>query len=289
MRVLDIVQILILAALWGSSFLFMRIAAPVLGAVWLIEFRLLIASLILLPILVRLGFGSEIRRHWMPMFFVGGIGSAIPFSLMAFSSISLPAGFTSILNATAPLFGTVIAGVWFQEKLSLTRIVGFILGFVGVIVLVGWKELATTPAFLMAVAAGLLAALLYAIAAPYIKQRLAGVSALAITTGTQFSAALILLPIVPFTIPNQTPTNLVIFSVLALALLSSVFAHTIYYQLIENIGATKALTVTYLIPVFAMVWGAIFLGEAITFSMMLGCGLILLGTAIANGIFSTKG
>jgi drug/metabolite transporter (DMT)-like permease len=287
MRVLDIVKLLILATLWGSSFLFMRIAAPQIGPIWLIEFRVLLASLILLPILVRAGLWYEIRRNWMPMVFVGGLGSAIPYSLMAFSSISLPAGFTSILNATAPLFGTVIAWVWFQEKLSIARIFGFVLGFIGVMVLVGWKELAATPVFLMAVSAGLLAAFMYAIVAPYIKQKLAGVSALAIATGSQFSAALILLPVMPFTIPNQPPTIMVIFSIVSLALLSSVFAHLLYFQLIENIGSTQALTVTYLIPIFAMLWGAIFLGEAITVSMMLGGSLILLGTAIANDIFAT--
>lgn len=286
MSVIDIFQLLILAILWGSSFLFMRIAAPVIGPVWLIEFRVLLASLILLPMLVRAGLWYEIRRNWMAMVFVGGLGSAIPYSLMAFSSISLPAGFTSILNATAPLFGTVIAWVWFQEKLSIARIVGFILGFLGVIVLVGMKELAATPACFMAVSAGLLAAFLYAIAAPYIKQRLAGVSALAIATGSQFSAALILLPVMPFTIPNQPPTKIVIVAIVSLALISSVLAHLIYFKLIERIGSTKALTVTYLIPIFAMIWGAIFLRETINLSMILGSSLILIGTAIANDVFA---
>ncbi len=286
MRVLDIAEFLLLAALWGGSFLFMRIAAPVLGPVWLIEFRVLLAGLALLPILVRLGLWGEVRRHLIPLLIVGCVNSALPFSLLAFASVSLPAGFTSILNATTPLFGTVIALVWLREKLTGARLVGFILGFAGVVVLVGWKATVATPAFFTAVCAGLLASLLYAIAAPYIKQHLVSLSALAITAGSQLGAALLLLPAMPFTIPQKTPSATVILAVLALALLSTSFAYILYFRLIRNIGATKALTITYIIPLFALLWGAVILKEPITSSTLLGCGLVLLGTGIANDLFT---
>ena len=285
MRVLDITEFLLLAALWGGSFLFMRIAAPVLGPVWTIEFRVLLAGLALLPILVRLGLWGEVRRNLIPLLIVGCINSALPFSLLAFASVSLPAGFTSILNATTPLFGTVVALVWLKEKPTGARMVGFILGFAGVIILVGWKAIAT-PVFFTAVCAGLLAALMYAIAAPYIKQHLAGVSASAITAGSQLGAALILLPAMPFTMPQKTPSATVILAVLALALLSTSFAYILYFRLIKNIGATKALTITYIIPLFALLWGAVILKEPITASTLLGCGLVLLGTGIANDLFT---
>lgn len=288
MKGLEIAELLLLAALWGGSFLFMRIAAPVLGPIWLIELRVLLAGLALLPILVRLNLWHEIRRNWMPLFIVGCINSAIPFALLAFSSLSLPAGFTSILNATAPLFGTIVAAVWLKERLTITRMIGFILGFVGVIILVGWKTITATPTFILAVLAGLLAALMYAIAAPYIKQKLVGVPSLVVATGSQLGAAFLLLPALPFTIPQQAPTAIIIVSVLGLALLSTAFAYILYFRLIQNIGSTKALTVTYLIPLFAMLWGTVFLKEAVTTSMILGCSLILLGTAIANGVFKMK-
>jgi drug/metabolite transporter (DMT)-like permease len=288
MKGLEIAELLLLAALWGGSFLFMRIAAPVLGPIWLIELRVLLAGLALLPILVRLNLWHEVRRNWISLFIVGCINSAIPFALLAFSSLSLPAGFTSILNATAPLFGTIVAAVWLKERLTITRIIGFILGFVGVIILVGWKTITATPAFIMAVSAGLLAAFMYAIAAPYIKQKLAGVPSLVVATGSQLGAAFLLLPALPFTIPQQAPTAIIIVSVLGLALLSTAFAYILYFRLIQNIGSTKALTVTYLIPLFAMLWGTVFLKEAVTTSMILGCSLILLGTAIANGVFKMK-
>ncbi len=285
MRVLDIAELLLLAALWGGSFLFMRIASPILGPVWLIEIRVLVAGLVLLPFLLRLGLLSDVRRKLLPLFVVGCINSAIPFLLLAFASVSLPAGFTSILNATAPLFGTIVASGWFKEKLTVTQMIGFVLGFAGVVILVGWKTIATTQSFLTAVGAGLLAALMYAIAAPYIKQQLAGVPSLAITTGSQLSAAILLLPAIPFTVPKTVPTIAVILATLGLALLSTSFAYILYFQLIKKVGSTRALTVAYLVPFFAMLWGAILLKEPVSESMMLGCGFILLGTAIANDAF----
>lgn len=286
MRGLEIAELLLLAALWGGSFLFMRIAAPVLGPVWLIEFRVLLAGLALLPVLVRFNLWHEVRRHWISLFIVGCINSAIPFSLLAFASVSLPAGFTSILNATAPLFGTIVAFVWLKERLTIARMIGFVLGFIGVVILIGWKAVSATPAFVMAASAGLLAALTYAIAAPYIKQKLMGVPSLAVTVGSQLGAAVFLLPALPFTIPQQPITKGIAIAVLGLALLSTAFAYILYFRLIQNIGATRALTVAYLIPLFAMLWGALFLNETLKVSMILGCSLILLGSAIANGLFT---
>lgn len=284
MKFSHIAELLLLAALWGGSFLFMRIAAPILGPVWLIEFRVLLAGLVLLPVLARLGLLGELKRNLAPLFVVGCLNSATPFLLLAFASVSLPAGFTSILNGTAPLFGTVVASVWLHEKLTPARMVGFVLGFVGVVILVGWKTIDTTPDSLIAIVAALSAALMYAIAAPYIKQNLADVPSLVATTGSQLGAALIIVPALPFTVPQQAASPRVVISVLALAVLSTAFAYILFFRLIQNIGSTKALTVTYLIPIFAMLWGAMVLQEAVTSSMILGCGLVLLGTAIANDV-----
>ncbi|MEO0432559.1 MAG: DMT family transporter [Cyanobacteria bacterium J06656_5] len=284
MKLSHIAELLLLAALWGGSFLFMRIAAPVLGPVWLIECRVLLAGLLLLPVLAKLGLLGELRRNLIPLFLVGCLNSATPFLLLAFASVSLPTGLTSILNGTAPLFGTVVASVWLHEKLTPARIAGLMLGFVGVVIVVGWKTIDTTPGSLMAIVAALLAALMYAIAAPYIKQNLADVPSLVATTGSQLGAALIILPALPFTVPQQAPSAKVVISVLALAILSTAFAYILFFRLIQTIGSTKALTVTYLVPIFAMLWGAIVLQETVTSSMILGCGLVLLGTAIANDV-----
>jgi drug/metabolite transporter (DMT)-like permease len=283
MRVWDGVELLLLAALWGGSFLFMRIAAPVLGPVWLIEIRVLIAGLVLLPILIRLGLFGQVRQKLLPLFIVGCINSAIPFSLLAFATVSLPAGFTSILNATAPLFGMGVAFVWLRERLTRDRLIGFALGFAGVVTLIGWKSLGSGS--WLAVAAGLVAALMYAIAAPYARQNLAGVPPLVTATVSQLGAAVFLLPATPFFVPKTVPNLTVILAVVALALFSTSLAYILYFRLIKNVGSTKALTVTYLVPLFAMLWGALVLHETVTVSMGVGCGLILVGTAIANDLF----
>ncbi len=281
MGIFNLLELLLLAAVWGASFLFVRIAAPVLGPVLLIELRVLLAGLALLLLSIRLNLLVEIRRQLMPLFVVGFINSAIPFLLFAFASLYLPAGFTAILNATAPLFGTIIAFLWLREKLTLSQFLGLIVGFAGVTILVGWTNMPVTQSFVWSTIAGLLAALMYAVAAPYTKQKLSGVSPIAIATGSQLSAAVVLLPITPFFLPTAFPSSKVISVVLALALFSTAFAYILYFRLISNIGAGKALTVAYLIPLFAMFWGAIVLNEPITMSMILGCSLILTGTAIA--------
>ena len=286
MRLIDTISLLLLAALWGGSFLFMRIASPVLGPVWLSEFRVLIGGLVLLFLLIRLGLVAEIYHNFLLLLVLGCINAAIPFLLFAFASLSLPAGFNSILNATAPLFGTAVAFVWLKEKLTISRAMGLALGFSGVVVLVGWKTPSVTLSFVLSIGAGLLASLMYAIAGVYTKKKLSGISPLVIATGSQLYAAILLLPAMPFTIPTTRPTTTVIVAVLTLALFSTAFANILYFRLIDKIGSTKALTVAYLIPLFAMVWGAIALAEPITDSMVWGCSLILLGTAIANDIFA---
>ena len=281
MKISDIIELLLLATLWGGSFLFMRIAAPVLGPVWLIEMRVLLAGLTLLPFLIRLNLWNEVRQKLVPLFIVGCINSALPFLLLAFASVFLPAGFTSILNAAAPLFGTLIAGLWLKEKLTLGQFMGLAIGFAGVTILVGWTAIPATSEFIWAVAAGLSGAFLYAVAAPYARRKLAGVNAIAVATGSQLGAALFLLPIAPWFIPNSFPSMRIIAVVVGLGLFSTALAYVIYFHLISSIGASKTLIVTYLIPLFAMFWGALILNEPITSSMILGCALILFGTAIA--------
>ena len=288
MKLSDILELLLLAALWGGSFLLMRIAAPVLNPVWLIEMRVLLAGLSLLPFLIRSNLWGEVRQKLLQLFIVGCINLALPFLLFAFASIFLPAGFTSILNATSPLFGTVVATIWFKEKLTASNLIGFILGFAGVTILVGMKTLETTSFFWAATGAGLMGALLYAIAAPYAKQQLSGVSPVAIATTTQLSAAIFLLPVLPFTVPEIIPAPKIMLSVLALALFSTALAYILYFRLIKNIGSTKTLAVTYLIPVFAVMWARLILKEPIAPSMVFGCSLILLGTAIANDVLQWR-
>ena len=287
MKLSDVLMLLTLAALWGGSFLFMRVAAPVLGPVWLIELRVLLAVPILLALAVRRGLWKEIRQHWRSLLIIGGLGSAGPFFLIAFASVSLPAGFTSILNATTPLFGAVVAAVWLKERLTWTQFVGLGLGFVGVAILVGFK-VASGWAFWLAVGAGLLASLMYAICSPYTAKTLGGVPPLAIAAGSQLGAVVWLVPALPFTVPSQPVSWAVVGSVVGLALLSTALAYILFFKLLQSIGPTRVLTVTYLIPLFAIFWAALLLGERVTSSTVWGGLLVLLSVAIANGLFTKK-
>lgn len=281
MKIFSILELLLLAAVWGASFLFMRIAAPVLGPVWLIELRVLLSGVTILLLSIRLNVVEEIRQNLFPLFVLGCINLAIPFILFAIAALYLPASFAAILNATAPLFGNVIAFLWFKERLTWSRSIGSIVGFAGVIILVGWTNIPFNIYFVLSTTAGLLGAVMYAIAAPYAKQKLSGISPMAISVGSQLSAALFLLPLIPFFLPPTSISLEVTGVVVALALFSTALAYILYFRLINSIGANKTLTVAYLVPLFAMLWGAVFLQESITISMLIGCGLILSGTAIA--------
>ncbi len=305
MKFSDVATLLLLAALWGGSFLFMRVAAPVLGPVWLIEIRMMLAGLALLPGLILTqakasaqatnfkhsaaqALWSKVRPNIWPLLIVGIFNSALPFTLLAFASVVLPTGFTSILNATSPLFGAGVAAIWLSEQFTLNRLIGMALGFAGVVVLIGWKSFEATPIFVMACVASLTAAMMYAVSAPYIRHRLSGVSPLMITTVSQLCAAIVLLPALPFTVPQAFPNATVVLSVLALALFSTSLAYLLYFRLIQSVGSTQALSVIFLVPMFAMLWGRLFLAEPITAAMVFGCGLVLLGTAFANNLFSAR-
>lgn len=274
-------SLVFLAALWGGSFLFMRIAAPVLGPVWLIAFRVLIAGLVMLPLLLHRRQLGELLAHWRLLLLTGLLTAALPFTLLAYASLQLTAGATSILNATVPIFAAVIGYTVYRESLSLKRASGVLLGFLGVLLLVGLPQ-PGGPLPLVSVIAGLAACVSYVFAANLAKRRLSHVPTLVFVTGSQLGAAVWLLPLMPWFLPPQVPGALEIAAVIGLAVLSTALAFIIYFQLLRAYGATRTLTVTYLIPVFAIAWGAMLLGEALTLNVLFGGGLILVGVALAN-------
>lgn len=273
--------LLILSALWGASFLFMRVAAPEFGPVALIALRVLIAGTVLLPIVVRRREWAALKRHAGLLLLAGALNAALPFTLLAYATLHLSAGLTSILNATVPLFGAVI-GVWlFRERMETQRILGVVLGFAGVFVLVGVPQSDSgTP--LLPVIACLLAAISYVFAANLAKRRLADVSAMVFVTGSQLSAAALTIPLVAVFPPSQMPGEVAWASVVGLAVFSTSLAFLIYFHLIHSAGPTRTLTVTYLIPLFAVGWGALLLDEPLTLNMLFGGGLVLLGVWLAN-------
>lgn len=288
MRTRDLGDLLMLAALWGASFLFIRIAVPYFGPVPLIELRVAIGGLFLLPLLVMRGGVKDLRAAVRPIFVVGVVNSALPFTLFAYSALSLTAGFISISNASSPMFGAIVAYLWLKDRLSPLRILGLAVGFAGVTMLV-WDKISFKPGGSgFAVVAALAASLLYGVAVNYTKKRLTGVNSLAIACGSQLCAALALLPLAIFWWPDTLPGIGIWLAVIGLAVGCTGLAFILYFRLIANAGPARAIAVTYLVPVFGVLWGAVFLDEEPTLSMLAGCATILFGTALATGVIRSR-
>ena len=284
MKAADLGELFALAALWGASFLFMRMGAAEFGPVALAAVRVIGAALCLLPLLHWRGQIGVLRTHWRPIFVVGILNSALPFLCYSYAALSITAGLSSIFNAATPLFGAVIAWLWLRDRLTPSRILGLAIGFAGVLWL-AWDKASFKPGGSgWAVVACLTATLLYGVSANYTKKRLAGVAPLAVATGSQLSAALVLtLPAVGWW-PGTTPSSAAWFTAALLAVLCTAVAYVLYFRLIAHIGPANAIAVTFLIPVFAVLWGWLFLAEGLTPAMVFGCVAILLGTALATGL-----
>jgi drug/metabolite transporter (DMT)-like permease len=286
MKTRDLVDLLVLGAIWGASFLFMRVAAPEFGAVPLIAARVGIAALFLVAVLGRRGGLDQLYRNAARLTFLGAINSAIPFSLFAYAVLSVTAGFASVLNSTAPLFGALVAFIWLRDRPAPTRIAGLIVGFVGVLILVSGRVSVRDDGGRVAVLAGLSAAVLYGISANYVKKRLSHVDSLVIATGSLIAATVLLLPLAVFAWPQTSPSRASWVSAVLLAVICTGIAYILYFRLLSRIGPSKTLAVTYLIPAFGVLWGHLFLHEPVTASMVVGCAVILLGTTLATGMLS---
>ena len=280
MRTSDIARLLALAAIWGASFIFIRIAVIPLSPIATADLRVALAAVALAGWLRFAGIRLEWRAHWRFYLAVGFVTSALPFALWAFSALQLPASYLVVLNATSPLFGALVSAVWLRERITARAALGLAAGIAGVALLVGLGPLRATPPVLWAIVAGALAALSYAVAAAYMKRRSAGVDAAAVATGSQIGATLLLAPLLVALPPAAWPTPGEWAAVVLLGVLCTGIAYLLYFRLIADVGPTRALTVTFLIPVFGMLWGALFLGEAITLVMAAGCALVLAGTAL---------
>jgi drug/metabolite transporter (DMT)-like permease len=270
-----------LAALWGGSFVFMRYAAPAMGPVPLTFVRVTLAALVLLALTAARRGVPDLRSRWRDFGVVGVVNSALPFVLFCFAEQTIAASTAGILNATSPFFGAIAAAIWLGEPLTTRKIGGMTLGLGGVALLVGLQPEPLTPPTIIAVAACLVAALCYGLGGVYARKTMQGVPSAALACGSQLSAAIVLAPMLPFVSVPGPVTSWVAFNVVALAVASTAIAYLIYFRLIADIGPSRALTVTFLIPLFGVLWGYLFLGEAITANMLAGGALIVAGTALA--------
>jgi len=283
---------LLLAAIWGASFLFMRLAAAELGPLPTAALRVAIASLFLLPILLVKGHWPALRQHWRPVLFVGVLNSGIPFALYAFAVLHISTGLSSILNATVPLFGALVAWLWLSDKPGWSRSVGLAIGFGGVVLLAGgqasFKPNASGVAPAWAVLACLAATTCYALAASFTKKHMPSMPPLVAATGSQIGATLALaLPALWFR-PDHMPSASAWGALLVVGVLCTGVAYVLYFRLIDRAGPAKALTVTFLIPVFAIAYGVLLLDEHVTSWMLICGGVILLGTALSSGLIKLR-
>ena len=283
-------EFLLLAALWGASFLFMRLGASQFGPLPTAGLRVALATVFLWPILLHQGQWPALRKHWRPVLLSGVVNSAIPFALYSWAVLHITTGLASILNATVPLFGALVAWIWLGDRINRLRWLGLAIGFVGVALLASRAPGGASFKSGMApwaIAACLAATVCYAIAASFTRRFLTGVPPLATATGSQLGAALGLALPMLWLWPATTPGWQAWAAIGAMAVLCTGIAYILYFRLIAHAGPSRALAVTFLAPVFAVGYGSVFLGEPVTLWMALCAGIIVLGVMLSTGLITS--
>ena len=275
MTLRQLTMLLALAALWGASFLFMRVAVPALGPIVLAELRVAIAGLALLAYASALRMRPALRARWRDYLLLGTVNAALPFSLLAAAELEIEASLAAVLNAMAPMCGAIVGAVWLGRRVSRSARAGLVLGVAGVALVVGLSPFTIDAAFVLAVLGCLAAAFAYGIGANLVRVRFADEPPLALAIGQQLGAAVVLLPLIPVAPLRATPDALDIVCLLALALASTSVGYLLYFRLLAELGATGGMTVIYVVPVFGVLWGALFLDEAIHLSTVAGGAVIL--------------
>ncbi len=274
-----ITYLILLGMIWGSSFLFQRIIVPVVGSGVTAAGRLVLAALVLVAILVATRRPLDWRRRWRDYFSVGIVGAGLPFIFFAFAAHYLPAGYSAVLNATVPLF-TVLIGWASGTRPSTSKLAGVVVGVLGVVTLARFGDVQLNWLTVAAFAGTLAASVLYAFNARMVKARFAGADPLVVAAGSMIGASLPLLPWGVYSIPAQMPSLGVLLALLALGVVCTGIAYAIFYRLIQEAGSERAVTVTFLVPIFAQLWGALFIGEPITWASAGGCLLVLFAVAL---------
>jgi drug/metabolite transporter (DMT)-like permease len=287
------IDYLMLAALWGASFLFMRMGAAEFGPLATAWTRVCIATLFLFPLLLWQGHWALFKSKWKLILGFGVFNSALPFALFAYAVLHISTGLSAILNASVPLFAAVVAWIWLGDRLNHWRITGLFIGFISVAFLASDQTSfhsasnpdASTSGQYTAIAACLLATLCYAISGSFTKKHMPNLPPLVSATGSQLGASLALAIPALWALPEALPSTQAWLSLIMLGVACTGVAYILYFRLINRAGPAKALTVTFLIPVFALIYGVVFLNETVTLSMVFLGMVVVLGTAMSSGIF----
>ena len=270
--------------MWGGSYLFLRYAVPSMGALLLIELRVVLAGAALLAFLLATGGQVGWRRHWRAYLFVGAVGLALPFTLIAQAVTVIDASTAAILNALSPLFASVVAAIWIRDPITPAKAAGIALCLVGTAVLVGWTPVPMSGRELFAASLSIAATAIYGYTIVFTKVHLREANPLGTAAGTLLMAALAMLPFTPVSRDFSAIPAGAWLAAAGLALVSTTVAFIFYYRLIADVGPVKAITVTLLVPVFGMFWGVVFLGEPVTAGRLAGCAIILAGCSLILGL-----
>lgn len=281
----DVAELLLLSLLWGGAYLFMRAAVPAFGPAPLIALRMGIAAAVLLPLLAWRGGLGQLRAHPVALLVLAVPFTALPFLMLGFAAQHLAAGLLAVLNATAPLFAALLAHFVYREHLGRWRAAGLLIGFGGVALLAADSvALRSTPG-LLAVAAVLLTSAIWALGANFTRRRLGGMDSVALTVGSLAVAALALAPLAAASWPATPPPLRAWVEMAFLGVGSSALGFLLYYRLLRRIGPVRAMSVTFLNPVVALVAGALYLGETVSLQTLAGAAVVLAGTALALGLW----
>jgi drug/metabolite transporter (DMT)-like permease len=253
-----------------------RIASPAIGPVLTADLRMTIAGIALAVYFQLVGFDAQWRRYWRQYLIVGLFTSGLPFLLFAYSALSLSAGLMAVINASSPIWGALFSAWLLGERLSGRTAAGLGIGIAGVALVTRPDAGAAFAAVPALAAVG--AAVCYGFAATYMRRWAKDVPSRGMALGTQAAGAVLIAPLLAVAPPTATPTPLVAACLLALGLVCGAVAYLLYFRLVTDIGPAGALTVTYLIPIFGVAWGALFLGETASPAMLGGAALVLLGT-----------
>jgi drug/metabolite transporter (DMT)-like permease len=272
-----------LASVWGAAFLFIAIAVGDLGAVGLSVARVVMASLGLMVWAKATGRSFRGRASRRDYLLLGTINAAVPFALVAAAELTIPASLAAIVNATAPLFSALVAALWLGDRLDARRAAGLALGLAGVALVVGLAPVQGGVSTVLAVAAVLGAAASFGVGGHLVKLRFAGEGPLTLSICQPLAATVISVPFLAVVPPRHVPGWGTIAAILVLGVGCTGFAYLLYFQLIEELGATSALTVTYLVPVFGVLWATLFRGEHVTAGMVAGAAVVLAGVLLVTG------
>jgi drug/metabolite transporter (DMT)-like permease len=275
----DLALLLYLGAVWGAAFLFFRVVSPEIGPIWTAELRVALAGLALAAFTGRSALAAA-RRQPGAFLVVGATFSAIPFTLLAFATLSLPASLASLIMATTPLFTAMISAAWLRQRLTRGVMVGLAVGFGAVVFLLGGSPIAFGPATLLAFGAGLGAALSYAVAGTFVRRRMGDVAPLDLATGQLVAAALILLPFSIATGIPAVPSPAAAGSIVLMAIVSTAIAWPVFFRISRRTSATAASSSTFVVPMFGILWGGLVLGEPVGPELLVGFGLVLISLVL---------